>query len=272
MTEAQIRAKVVETATAWHGCNEADGSHKQIIDVYNSHKPLARSVRMTYNKPWCATFASAVGIKCGLTDIMPTEISCSKLIALYKNLGRWQENDAYIPSPGDLVMYDWGDSGNGDNKGNPDHVGIVESVNNGIIRVIEGNINDEVGYRELEVNGKYIRGFCLPNYASKVVENSNKPGTESDKSSNKPLNEKYGKEITVTLHQLKKGCNGEEVRALQILLMGRGYDVGKAGADGDFGTATRNAVIKYQRDHGLDADGIAGKDTITALMHNEGLA
>ena len=80
------------------------------------------------------------------------------------------------------------------------------------------------------------------------------------------VSEHYGKAITVTLHQLSKDDRGEEVRALQILLMGRGYDVGKAGADGEFGTATRNAVIKYQRDHGLDADGIAGKDTITALM------
>ena len=77
--------------------------------------------------------------------------------------------------------------------------------------------------------------------------------------------EKYGKAITVTLHQLSKGNKGEEVRALQILLMGRGYDVGKDGADGEFGENTRNAVIKYQRDNGLAADGIAGKDTLTAL-------
>lgn len=84
--------------------------------------------------------------------------------------------------------------------------------------------------------------------------------------------EQYGKAITVSLHQLSKGCKGEEVRALQILLQGRGYDVGEDGADGEFGANTQNAVIKYQRDQGLSADGIAGKDTITALMRNEGLA
>lgn len=259
MTEAQIRAKVVETAVAWIGCNEADESHKQIIDVYNSHKPLARRYPVKYTDKWCATFVSAVGIKCGLTDIMPTECSCSKMITLYEHLGRWQESDSYVPRAGDLVMYDWEDSGNGDNKGAPNHVGIVENVTDGVILVIEGNYGNAVAYREIPVDGKYIRGFCLPDYASKVeVE--------------KPATEKYGKAITVTLHQLSKGDRGEEVRALQILLMGRGYDVGKTGADGEFGTATRNAVIKYQRDHGLDADGIAGKDTITALMHNEGLA
>ncbi|MBQ8382143.1 MAG: peptidoglycan-binding protein, partial [Clostridia bacterium] len=84
--------------------------------------------------------------------------------------------------------------------------------------------------------------------------------------------EKYGKAITVSLHQLSKGNKGEEVRALQILLTGRGYDVGKAGADGEFGADTKTAVEAYQRDHGLSVDGIAGKDTITALLQKEGLA
>ena len=77
--------------------------------------------------------------------------------------------------------------------------------------------------------------------------------------------EKYGKVITVSLHQLSKGNKGEEVRALQILLMGRGYDVGKAGADGEFGEATDKAVRAAQKAHGLTVDGIAGKDTLAAL-------
>ena len=45
MTESQIRQKVVEAAKAWLGCNEADGSHRQIVDLYNSHKPLARGYK-----------------------------------------------------------------------------------------------------------------------------------------------------------------------------------------------------------------------------------
>jgi hypothetical protein len=35
------------------------------------------------------------------------------------------------------------------------------------IRIIEGNLNNAVGFRTLSVNGKYIRGYCLPNYRSK---------------------------------------------------------------------------------------------------------
>lgn len=251
MTEAQIRAKVVETAAAWLGCNEADKSHRKIVDVYNAHKPRARAYKVKYTDAWCATFVSAVAIACGLTDIMPTECSCSKMIALYKKLGRWQEADDYIPAAGDLVMYDWDDNGKGDNKGSPDHVGIVESCTAGWIEVIEGNLGDAVAYRDLQVGGKYIRGYCLPDYASKADEVR--------------LIEKYGREISITLHELYKGCTGEEVRALQILLIGRGYDVGDTGADGVFGDDTRRAVEALQRDHGLDEDGIAGKDTMTVL-------
>ena len=44
MTENQLRQKIVDTAVAWLGCKESDGSHKQIIDVYNAHKPLALSL------------------------------------------------------------------------------------------------------------------------------------------------------------------------------------------------------------------------------------
>lgn len=273
MTESQIRQTIVSVAESFLGAVEGDARHKAVIDTYNSHTPRARGYKMTYTAAWCAAFVSAIGIRCGLTDIMPTEVSCSKLISLYKALGRWQEDDSYIPAPGDLLMYDWEDSGKGDNKGAPNHVGIVVSVADGVIRVIEGNLNaspkDVVGYRDIAVNGKYIRGYCLPDYASKATEDA---PTEPEVPAPKKLAEKYGKEITVTLHQLSKGCKGEEVRALQILLTGRGYDVGEAGADGVYGAKTKAAVTACQRDNGLDVDGIAGKDTITALMRNEGLA
>ena len=68
------------------------------------------------------------------------------------------------------------------------------------------------------------------------------------------------------MRNLKKGCTGEDVRALQILLMGRGYSVGNSGADGDFGSATQAAVKAYQKARNLQPDGIAGKNTMSALL------
>lgn len=169
MTELELRNLYVDTARSYYGANEADGSHKPIIDLYNSYKPLPRSYKMKYTDHWCATFVSAIAIKLGLTDIIPAECSCSKMIELHKALGTWQESDSYTPQPGDLILYDWDDSGSGDNRGNPEHIGIVVRVTDGVIRVIEGNMNEKVGHRDVKVNGRYIRGYCVPNFASKAV-------------------------------------------------------------------------------------------------------
>ena len=65
---------------------------------------------------------------------------------------------------------------------------------------------------------------------------------------------------------LKNGCKGEDVRALQILLMGRGYSVGNCGADGVFGNDTHSAVCKYQRARLLEIDGIVGEETMSSLL------
>ena len=168
MTEQELRNKVVQTARSYLGSKEADGSHRKIIDGYNAHKPLARGYLVKYTDAWCATFVSFVGIVCGLTDIMPTECGCGAMIELYKKKGRWQENDAYRPQPADVIMYDWDDNGVGDCTGYPEHVGIVEAVDGNTITVIEGNMSNRVGERALQVNGRYIRGYCLPDYASKA--------------------------------------------------------------------------------------------------------
>lgn len=169
MTEQEMRALVVQTAREWLGRNESDGSHREIIDLYNSHKPLARGYPVKYTDAWCATFVSAVAIKCGITDIIPTECGCEKMITLFRShaVSKWQEDESVTPEPGDVVFYDWQDSGVGDNKGAADHVGIVSSVSGGVLKVIEGNYANSVKERTLKVNGKYIRGYGLPAYHTK---------------------------------------------------------------------------------------------------------
>lgn len=168
MTENQLRNKVVAIMRGWLGLKEADGSHKKILDIYNAYKPLPRGYKMTTKDAWCAATVSAAFIKAGLADIGYPECSCTRMIDLYKKHGRWKESDSYVPSPGDLIMYDWDDNGVGDCTGQPEHVGMVVAVNGTYITVIEGNKNDAVGYRSMSVNGRYIRGYCLPDYASKA--------------------------------------------------------------------------------------------------------
>jgi GH25 family lysozyme M1 (1,4-beta-N-acetylmuramidase) len=156
--------KVIEQARSWIGKKESDGSHKEIVDIYNSHLPLARGYKVTYTDSWCATFVSAVAIKLGYTDIIPTECSCQRMIDSFKAIGRWIENENRTPKAGDVIFYDWQDTGSGDNAGWSDHVGIVESVSGGQITVIEGNYDDAVKRRKLAVNGRYIRGYGVPAY------------------------------------------------------------------------------------------------------------
>lgn len=161
---SKYASKVIEQAKAWLGCKESNGTHKPIIDLYNAHKPLARGYKVKYTDEWCATFVSAVAIKLGYTDIIPTECSCTKMVELFKKLGVWEENEARTPKAGDIILYDWEDNGTGNNTGTPNHVGIVEKVSGSTITVIEGNINEAVGRRTIKVNGKFIRGYGVPKY------------------------------------------------------------------------------------------------------------
>ena len=164
MTELELRQKLVKTAQAYLGCKESDGSHRVIIDIYNSHKPLARGYAVTYTDAWCSTFVSAMSILCGLTEILPTECGCGKHIDLFRGLNSWVEADDYVPKAGDVIFYNWNDSGVGECTTGASHVGIVTSCDGRTITIIEGNISNAVGYRTLSVNGRYIRGFGVPKY------------------------------------------------------------------------------------------------------------
>lgn len=161
------RQKVVNLVKSWEGLNERDGSFKKIIDIYNSYKgPLPRHIKMQYSWSWCACTWSALAIQLGLTDIMPIEISCGELVKAAKEKGIWVENDGYVANPGDGILYDWDDSGKGDNTGWPDHVGTIIQTNQtgGYFVVMEGNYSNSVKKRTISINGKFIRGFICPKY------------------------------------------------------------------------------------------------------------
>lgn len=231
-------SKVVEQAKAWLGLKEADGSYQVILDTYNSQANLPRGYKMTTSDPWCATFVSAVALKLGYTDIIPPECSCTRMIQLLKNRQSWRETG--LPTAGAVIFYNW----DGEMTG-ADHVGIVESVKDGRITVIEGNYEKSVKRRVIPVTYKCIRGFGVPAYDTAP---------------------KKREEFEMKVKLLKPGCKGEDVRAVQILLMGRGYSCGNGGADGVFGNDTHSAVCAYQRAKTLEVDGIVGEQTLARLL------
>lgn len=162
------KAEAVAAMRGWLGRKESDGSHKAIVDIYNAE--LKVNVRrhgtvnytMRYSDSWCAAAASAAYIYAGMGDRFPVECSCPRMIQIAKREGIWKESDSYVPEPGDAILYDWQDSGSGDNAGTPDHIGIVEKCDGKTITVIEGNYQDSVKSRTIQVGGRYIRGFVVP--------------------------------------------------------------------------------------------------------------
>lgn len=166
-SEQLDRLLTVHTAQQWLGTREGDAAHEQIVQIYNAHEPLAQGYAVTVDDNWCAAFASAVAIQRNLTRIVPTECGCQRQIGLWEKMGRWQEDDNYMPLPGDYIYYAWDEGWDfGDCTGWADHVGIVVGTAGPFIKVIEGNRNDMVTYRII-LRGDYrIRGYGLPDYAS----------------------------------------------------------------------------------------------------------
>lgn len=161
-TEKEIRKKVIRTAEKYIGAKQYSKKHRKIVDIFNSVMP--DGARLLLSSFWCAGFVSAVEIEAlGKKDakaICPLSYNCNTIIKKAKAKGIFVEKDSYKPKKADWILYDWQDTGKGDNKGLPDHVGIVEAVSkDGYITVIEGNKSKKVGLRRVLVNGRFIRGF-----------------------------------------------------------------------------------------------------------------
>lgn len=162
------RTTYLNTAQKYVGAKVGTKAHHHIVDVFNQVKPDGWA--MTYSAAWCACFVSAIAIEAfGITKAkkyFPLSANCGTIINKAKNLGIWVENDAYKPNTGDWILYDWQDSGYGDNTGSPDHVGVVKKVSGNTITVIEGNYSNMVKERNIPINGRYIRGFVVPKYSA----------------------------------------------------------------------------------------------------------
>ena len=167
--EQQLRSQLTAEAKLWLGTVEGSSHHRETVEIYNTHEPLAQGYEVKMEDNWCAAFASAMAISCDLTDIIPTECGCERQVGLWQAIGRWEEDDTYLPLPGDYIYYAWDDSWQfGDCTGWSDHVGIVVGAAGPFIKVIEGNKDDQVAYRIIFRYHPEIRGFGLPDFASKI--------------------------------------------------------------------------------------------------------
>lgn len=148
--------QILNQAKKWLGYSEDNGKFKIILDVYNSHKPLARGYAIKLSDEWCDAFVSACAIACGAVDIIGTEVGVPRHVDIFKKKGIWLGRAR--PKVGDIIVYDWNRDGSGD------HIGYVLEVNGNYIVVIEGNYNEVVAKRTIAYNHNQILGYARPKY------------------------------------------------------------------------------------------------------------
>lgn len=163
--ESEKRLSLVAAAEAYLGANEADGSYQVILERYNAQPVLPQGYALQDSDSWCAAFVTVAAMDAGLSQRIPPECGCQRQIGLWQALGSWQEDDGYIPQPGDIIYYDFDENRLRDCTGWSDHVGIVVGVKWPFIKVIEGNWRDAVCSRVLFINDIHIRGYGLPDYS-----------------------------------------------------------------------------------------------------------
>ena len=209
----------------------------------NDYNTYCKDMGYNYRIEWCACFISWLAEKLGITDIIPVDMSCNRQISKFKALGVWHTDRNF--QTGDILYYDW------DNSGDADHVGIIEKVNGMSLTVIEGNNgnfpNDRVRRREISSGSSLIYGYARPKYPVKSSANSS--------------------DVNISLPTVRKGDTGNAVKILQLVLVAYEYNIGKYGADGDFGFDTESAVRQFQKRSGIAVDGIVGRDTWSKLMN-----
>ena len=210
------------------------------------------SLRNFYNTAkngymWCDVFYDWLFVKCFGPDL-GRQMLCQPLnsagagclysVQYYKQYGRWHTGS---PEPGDQIFFTYA-------PGEYSHTGLVESVSGGVVTTIEGNTSDSVGRRSYAIGSSTIAGYGRPRWelaADASPDSSSFPSTE---------------------RILKLGCRGEDVRELQKNLLKMGYDIGPDGADGDYGSNTKKAVMKFQEQHHIEpVDGEVGDDTRKVL-------
>jgi hypothetical protein len=219
--------------------------------------------------PWCdvavdAWFVYAYGVDNAKKLLCQPDKSlgagCGYSARYYQAKGQFHKNN---PEPGDQIFFL-------DSSGDVCHTGIVYDVDSLYVYTIEGNTSPQAGVvgngggvykKQYAISYNRIYGYGRPDYDNVYYDDTVviivpevKPETATTKN------------FTMEMRVLKKGCEGDDVKALQILLIGNGYSCGEWGADGKFGAATEAAAKEYQGKHNLEADGKAGPQTWGSLL------
>lgn len=157
------RDRVLRAAASLVGVRGGSAAHHQLVNDYNSVRPLPVGYAVKDSDDWCDVFVTTIFQREGLSGLIGRECGVERHIQIFKRLGIWNENGASTPKAGDIITFNW-DQDSQPNNGFADHIGIVESVSNGIIHTIEGNSGNQVRRNTYRIGHGNIRGFATPRY------------------------------------------------------------------------------------------------------------
>ena len=157
------RDRVLRAAASLVGVRGGTAAHQQLVNDYNSVRPLPVGYAVKNSDDWCDIFVTTVFQREGLSGLIGRECGVERHIQIFKRLGIWNEDGTTTPKAGDIITFNW-DQNSQPNNGFADHIGIVESVSNGIIHTIEGNSNNQVRRNTYRIGHGNIRGFATPRY------------------------------------------------------------------------------------------------------------
>ena len=205
-------------------------------------------------QPWCATYqfwqeVQEFGLDKALEHWNMTKATyvgynCFSTYNKFKEAGKVSST----PKLGALVIF------------KSSHMGRVTKIFGNTFTTNEGNTSPKaydrnggmVAVKSYSINDSNIKGFCIVDYEEeKVAAPTPTPALRN---------------------YLIKGDKGSEVKTMQENLIYLGYSCGKAGADGDFGNGTEDAVKAFQKANGLTVDGkygVKSKEKLETLVANK---
>ena len=154
------RDRVLRAAASLVGVRGGSAAHQQLVNDYNSVRPLPVGYAVKNTDDWCDVFVTTIFQREGLSDLVGRECGVERHIQIFKRLGIWNEDGGSTPKAGDIITFNW-DQDSQPNNGFADHIGIVESVSNGVIHTIEGNSNDQVRRKTYRIGHGNIRGSIV---------------------------------------------------------------------------------------------------------------
>lgn len=271
MTIAEAKQKHREWCLAQVGYHEApDGSNKYADGIWD-FKLYGFDAQTV---PWCDVFADASFITCfgyeaGTKMTFQQEkgyAACTLSAEAYMNNGAFFKE----PELNDQIFFYYGDGIN--------HTGIVVAIDGDTIQCVEGNYSNGVSLTQYNIRNQWlIAGYGRPDWSVVASEGSDSedhseefdaadsdefdivhPEHPADRRAFQHL--EYGDGVESLGHKPLP-----QVKAWQALLLCWGYNLGEAGADGEFGLITKNATLQWQRQAqkigaDVEANGIVDED------------